>query len=38
MFERPHLQQVVKRIQEPRKFIQVILGPRQMDKITELFG
>jgi predicted AAA+ superfamily ATPase len=34
MFERPHLQQVVKRIQEPRKFIQVILGPRQVGKTT----
>jgi hypothetical protein len=34
MFERLHLQQVVKRIQEPRKFIQVILGPRQVGKTT----
>ena len=34
MFERPHLQQVVKRIQESRKFIQVILGPRQVGKTT----
>ena len=34
MFERPHLQQVVKRIHEPRKFIQVILGPRQVGKTT----
>jgi predicted AAA+ superfamily ATPase len=38
MFERLHLQQVVKRIQEPRKFIQVILGPRQVGKTIELFG
>jgi predicted AAA+ superfamily ATPase len=34
MFERSHLQRVVKRIQEPRKFIQVILGPRQVGKTT----
>lgn len=34
MFERIHLQQVIKRIQEPRKFIQVILGPRQVGKTT----
>jgi predicted AAA+ superfamily ATPase len=34
MFERHHLQQVIKRIQEPRKFIQVILGPRQVGKTT----
>ena len=34
MFERPHLQQVINRIQEDRKFIQVILGPRQVGKTT----
>jgi predicted AAA+ superfamily ATPase len=34
MFERPHLQQVINRIQEDRKFIQVILGPRQVGKST----
>jgi hypothetical protein len=34
MFERPHLQQVTKRILEPRKFIQVILGPSQVGKTT----
>ena len=34
MFERPHLQLVINRIQEPRKFIQVILGPRQVGKTT----
>jgi predicted AAA+ superfamily ATPase len=38
MFERIHLQQVVKGTEELRKFIQVILGPRQVGKITELFG
>lgn len=34
MFERPHLQTLINRIQEPRKFIQVILGPRQVGKTT----
>jgi len=34
MFERPHLQQVINRIREDRKFIQVILGPRQVGKST----
>lgn len=34
MFERPHLQQIIKRMEEPRKFIQVIFGPRQVGKTT----
>lgn len=34
MFERIHLQTIKKRINEPRKFIQVILGPRQVGKTT----
>jgi predicted AAA+ superfamily ATPase len=34
MFQRPHLQGLTKRIQEPRRFIQVILGPRQVGKTT----
>lgn len=34
MFERTHLQPLTKRIQEPRKFIQVIMGPRQVGKTT----
>jgi len=34
MFERPHLQPLINRMQEPRKFIQVILGPRQVGKTT----
>jgi predicted AAA+ superfamily ATPase len=34
MFERIHLQQITKRIQEPRRFIQVIVGPRQVGKTT----
>lgn len=34
MYERPYLKQVKLRIEEPRKFIQVILGPRQVGKTT----
>jgi hypothetical protein len=34
MFERPHLQIVIKRIQEPRRFLQVLMGPRQVGKTT----
>lgn len=34
MFERPYLQLVKARIEEPRKFIQVVLGPRQVGKTT----
>ena len=34
MFQRAHLQGLTKRIQEPRRFIQVILGPRQVGKTT----
>jgi hypothetical protein len=34
MFERPYLQFVKVRIKEPRKFIQVIFGPRQVGKTT----
>jgi predicted AAA+ superfamily ATPase len=34
MFQRSHLQGLTKRIQEPRRFIQVILGPRQVGKTT----
>jgi uncharacterized protein len=34
MYERPYLKQVKSRIEEPRKFIQVILGPRQVGKTT----
>ncbi len=32
MFERIELQQLTKVIQEPRKFIQVVVGPRQVGK------
>ena len=34
MFERSYLRSVKTRIEEPRKFIQVILGPRQVGKTT----
>lgn len=34
MFERPYLKSVKARIEEQRKFIQVILGPRQVGKTT----
>lgn len=34
MYERPYLKQVRSRIEESRKFIQVILGPRQVGKTT----
>lgn len=34
MFERSYLKLVKLRIEEPRKFIQVILGPRQVGKTT----
>jgi uncharacterized protein len=34
MFERSHLQLFTRRMAEPRKFIQVLLGPRQVGKTT----
>ena len=34
MFERSHLQPLIKRIQEPRRFLQVIMSPRQVGKTT----
>lgn len=34
MYERSYLKQVKSRLEEPRKFIQVILGPRQVGKTT----
>ena len=34
MFERSHLQLLVKRMEEPRRFIQVLVGPRQVGKTT----
>ena len=34
MFERHHLQALIKRMHEPRRFLQVIMGPRQVGKTT----
>lgn len=34
MFQRPHFESLKKRIQEPRRFIQVLVGPRQVGKTT----
>jgi len=34
MIERAYLQELIKRINEPRKFIQVLYGPRQVGKTT----
>jgi predicted AAA+ superfamily ATPase len=34
MIERTNLQTLVSRVNEPRKFIQVVLGPRQVGKTT----
>ncbi len=34
MFERPYVQQLITRLNEPRSFIQVLMGPRQVGKST----
>lgn len=34
MYKRTHLQILKKRVEEPRKFIQTIIGPRQVGKTT----
>ena len=34
MFQRVHYQTLANRLQEPRRFIQVITGPRQVGKTT----
>lgn len=34
MFKRPHLQLLINRMEEPRRFIQIIMGPRQVGKTT----
>src|SRR3990172_13337820 len=34
MYERKHLSDLITRLKEPRKFIQVITGPRQVGKTT----
>ena len=36
MYERPLVRQLVARLQEPRRFVQVIMGPRQVGKTTML--
>lgn len=37
MFERSHLQGLMKRVGEPRRFIQVLFGPRQVGKTTLMY-
>lgn len=37
MFEHSHLQLITKRIIEPRRFIQILLGPRQVGKTTLVY-
>jgi predicted AAA+ superfamily ATPase len=34
MFQRTHFQKLTSRLKEPRKFIQVVIGPRQVGKTT----
>jgi predicted AAA+ superfamily ATPase len=34
MFSRPQGQQLARRLREPRRFIQVVAGPRQVGKTT----
>jgi predicted AAA+ superfamily ATPase len=34
MFQRSHLQHLINRVNEPRRFIQVVMGPRQVGKTT----
>jgi predicted AAA+ superfamily ATPase len=34
MFQRPHFQVLIKRLEEPRSVIQVLAGPRQVGKTT----
>src|ERR1700761_1188868 len=34
MFQRLHFQRIAKRLDEPRMFIQVLFGPRQVGKTT----
>lgn len=34
MFKRSHFQELIKRLIEPKRFIQVITGPRQIGKTT----
>ena len=34
MFERKHVSTIVSRMREPRRFIQIVIGPRQVGKST----
>jgi predicted AAA+ superfamily ATPase len=34
MFQRAHLQHLINRVTEPKRFIQVVMGPRQVGKTT----
>lgn len=34
MFQRLHFQSLTKRLEEPRGFMQVLVGPRQVGKTT----
>lgn len=34
MYERNDIQKIIKRLREPRKFMQVVMGPRQVGKTT----
>jgi uncharacterized protein len=34
MFKRSHFQELIKRLNEPKRFIQVVTGPRQIGKTT----
>ena len=36
MFERHHLQILTQRLNEPRQFIQVLMGPRRIGKTTHI--
>lgn len=34
MFQRPYFQELIARLKEPKRFIQVLMGPRQVGKTT----
>jgi len=34
MYQKSHYQIITERIREPRKFLQIIIGPRQVGKTT----
>ena len=37
MIQRAEIKELIERLKEPRKFIQVIVGPRQIGKTTQAF-